>query len=229
MKSRRNRIYRARTREGNGEDVEVEIQEPKGLASKFKLGQTSLKSKELHLRVVGRRPAWVPRVAVHVLLATIRKERYEWVLEKCTELGATSILPLTTERSERGAVSLVRAAKIVQEAAEQCGRGNVPSVGDAQDLATILPIMQQSNELVLACVHTGVPLSQSLLSDVSKQNGLLSVLIGPEGGWTPRELELFKKHDVVEVSLGPTNLRAETAAITACALIHTTQDIHKYK
>jgi 16S rRNA (uracil1498-N3)-methyltransferase len=193
--------------EGNGEDVAVVI--------------TGANKKELHVRVTARTPAWVPQVAVHVVLATIRKERFEWALEKCTELGATSITPLVTERSERGAVSLVRAAKIVQEAAEQCGRGNVPRVGEVQDVAAMLAALQQSNALVLACVHTGAPLLSALSahgsdSDLGSRTSALgscSILIGPEGGWTPHELELSKKHSVVEVSLGPTNLRAETAAV----------------
>jgi 16S rRNA (uracil1498-N3)-methyltransferase len=203
--------------EGGGEDVEVEIVDT-GTSSKKYGGSTSVQ-----LKVLARHQAWVPKIAVHVLLATIRKERFEWALEKCTELGVSKISPLTTDRAERGSVPRSRAERILKEAAEQCGRGNVPEYSNVEDLESAISTAVKGGKIVIACVHSGQPFSEFVSSKLlTAHHSLLtscSIIIGPEGGWTPRELELFKKHNVIEVSLGPTNLRAETAAVTACALI----------
>lgn len=207
--------------EGTGEDVEVEIVDS-GTPGKKYGGSTSV----VQLKVLARHSAWVPKIAVHVLLATIRKERFEWALEKCTELGVSKISPLTTDRAERGSVPRSRAERILKESAEQCGRGTIPEYGDVEDLGNAISTAVKSGKIVIACVHSGQPFSEIVASKLLTANHSpltsCSILIGPEGGWTPRELELFKKHTIVEVSLGPTNLRAETAAITACALIHQT-------
>lgn len=205
--------------EGTGEDVEVEISHI----------HTVGRSSSMQLAVIERRPAWVPAVHFDLCLASIRKERFEWALEKCTELGVSHITPLTTDRAERGVVSQTRAQKILKEASEQCGRGNIPTYGEVVELENCISAAVQSGKIVIACVHSGVSFSEFLTQNLGSRLpgragsalGSISVLIGPEGGWSSAELALFKKHNVTEVSLGPTNLRAETAAVAACALIHT--------
>lgn len=144
--------------EGNGEDVEVEIVDAVTPSKKYG-GSTPVQ-----LKVLARHPAWVPKLEVYVFLATIRKERFEWALEKCTELGVTNISPLTTDRAERGSVPRSRAERILKEAAEQCGRGTIPEYGDVEDLESAISTAVTSGRIVFACVHSGIPLSQNLLS-----------------------------------------------------------------
>jgi 16S rRNA (uracil1498-N3)-methyltransferase len=199
--------------ENNGEDVEVKIVPLESAAQEKHGGRSSV----LRLVVVSRALAWRPVVDVEIGIATIRKERFEWALEKCTELGVSSVTPIATDRAERGSVPRMRAERILKEASEQCGRGSIPVYGDVATIEHSISTAVKSGRIVLACVHNGSPLG-AILSTVNCK--LSTVLIGPEGGWTPAELALFKKHAVTEVSLGPTNLRAETAAVAACALVH---------
>jgi 16S rRNA (uracil1498-N3)-methyltransferase len=197
--------------EGNGEDVTVTISHLHAVG----------RSSSMQLQVVSRTAVWVPHTDVHLCLATLRKERFEWALEKCTELGVAKISPLTTERSERGSVSRVRAERILKEASEQSGRGDIPEYGEVEEVERAISTAVNGGKTVFACVHNGAPFSSVLTNSLPYQLTTMLVLIGPEGGWSPSERALFKKNTVTEVSLGATNLRAETAAVTACALAHT--------
>lgn len=167
-----------------------------------------LSKKHLRAHASGVTQASVlPHVHVTVCLAQIRKERFEWALEKMTELGVSHVVPLVTDRTERSSVKLERAQKIVQEAAEQCGRGDVPTIEDPQTIPEILKKYPDA----LMCDISGVP-----MSDLNTKYLLpTTILIGPEGGWTPQEMALFEKHGVKKISLGRTTLRAETAAMIA--------------
>ncbi|NBV76942.1 16S rRNA (uracil(1498)-N(3))-methyltransferase [bacterium] len=167
----------------------------------------AMDKKSVSVRVLERIPTWVPQKKVHVFLAPIRKERFEWALEKCTELGVARVTPLITERSERGIVKRERAEVIMKEAAEQCGRGDVPIFGEPVELETL------SGEYFVLDMG-GVVLEQS-----AQKNKEIRLLIGPEGGWTEAEREFFKSKNWQSFSLGPTTLRAETAAVAACARV----------
>jgi 16S rRNA (uracil1498-N3)-methyltransferase len=163
----------------------------------------------VHARMLERTRVWVPTRVLTVYLSLVRKERFEWALEKCTELGVSGVVPLETERTERGTVKHERAEAIMREAAEQCGRGDVPTFGDMVALRDIA-----FSGTFLACDHGG--------KDIARVVGGMSnaaLLVGPEGGWTDAERTLFSEHAVPCVSLGPTTLRAETAAVAACARI----------
>lgn len=154
---------------------------------------------------------WTPPKKITLYLAHIRKERFEWAIEKCTELGVSHIVPIETERTERSALKKERAEKIIQEAAEQCCRGDLPTFSDPKKLKEIVEIQKS----LFACDISGVSATEldSKFQDPS------SVLIGPEGGWSPKELALFEKHAVQKIKLGETTLRAETAAVVATALL----------
>lgn len=156
-----------------------------------------------------RTHVWTPKKKISLFLAHIRKEHFEWALEKCTELGVSHIVPIETERTERSSVKKDRAQKIIQEAAEQCGRGDIPTFGDPKTLKEVL----ETQDTIFVCDITGSLVHKLPTNDYP----LLTILIGPEGGWSPKELALFEKHKVKKVKLGETTLRAETAAVVAVA------------
>jgi 16S rRNA (uracil1498-N3)-methyltransferase len=145
----------------------------------------------------------VVRPYLTIGLAAVRKDRFEWALEKLTELGVACIVPLTTERTERGVVNSERAKKIILEAAEQCGRADIPVLHPESALRIFLD--QHVDALVC---HMDGEVSLELL-----ETDPMTVLIGPEGGWSDSELMMFRDRHIKTISLGTHVLRAETAAV----------------
>lgn len=147
----------------------------------------------------------------------IKKENMELVLQKCTELGVTNFVPLTTERTVKTGWNHERMQKIVREAVEQSGFTDIPEIAvEPFKLTKIIEKFKKEREnLDGLCVldFDGVPLS-SLKHLISVD----TVFVGPEGGWTEAEREVFKKNNVKSISLGSNVLRAETACISVAAL-----------
>ena len=163
---------------------------------------------EITLHVTETVPAWVPEKKITVYLAPIRKEHFEWALEKCTEIGASVFVPLLTERSERGVVKRERAEAVIREASEQCGRGTMPEYKEPVKLLNLPQVA------FFALDKDGLSLVDHSLKDQE-----IRLLIGPEGGWTDKERAFFTERGIETFSLGPTTLRAETAAIVVCAKV----------
>jgi 16S rRNA (uracil1498-N3)-methyltransferase len=156
---------------------------------------------------------------VTLLLAVFKFDRMEWAIEKCTELGVSRIVPVIARRTDAhlaaaAAKRVERWRRIALQAAEQSRRAAPPEIGDPVRLqdAVILP---GALRIVLAESE-----QQTLLRDLlaSPAEGGVLLAIGPEGGWTEGELQLFQKAGWISASLGSTILRAETAAIAATAI-----------
>lgn len=162
-----------------------------------------------------------PNAAVHVFPAVLRAKRLELVFQKCTEVGAASFTMVECERSMSDAPSasrLDRFHEIVREAAEQSGRGRVPVLNGVRHLTEAL-----RNAPALPLIFSGggdSDLTAAQLLPVLARCGCSSVSIftGPEGGFSPQELQAAWEQGHPIVSLGPRTLRAETAAIVATAL-----------
>jgi len=162
-----------------------------------------------------------PVVRTTLLASLIRFERFEWILEKATELGVERIIPVRAERSEKGLEQaalkrMPRWQRIVREASEQSRRAKLPEIGDPVPLADAL-LVETPHRFALDETE-----AKPLLSVLPAQRCLgdqVALLIGPEGGWTDREREQFSSVWRA-ASLGPQILRAETAAIAALAVIN---------
>ena len=140
--------------------------------------------------------------------------RYEWFLEKATELGISSITPIICSRSERRHLRTDRLQKILVSAMKQSLKAFLPDLSEIMDLEDYLKPMSPAEERFI-CVGTA---SGHLLE---RYNGspFVNVLIGPEGDFTPEEIQLAIEKGYIPVHLGPQRLRTETAAILACGLI----------
>ena len=156
---------------------------------------------------------------VTLLLAIFKFDRMEWAIEKCTELGVARIVPVIARRTDAHlvAASAKRAdrwRRLALQASEQSRRAAPPEIGAAMKLkeATSLP---GALRIVLAESENQTPLRDALTP--AEDEILLAV--GPEGGWTEDELQLFQEAGWIRASLGPTILRAETAAIAATAIV----------
>ena len=149
----------------------------------------------------------LPGKQVYLFFSLLKKDKNEWVLQKCTELGVRNFVPIVAERSEKTGFNLERAQKIVIEAAEQCGRSDIPHIREPLQLETALNEYKDKLNL-LVCDETMDKNAQ--LSDKP-----VGVFIGPEGGWTEGELKLFAQAETGHFHLGNLTLRAETAAVAA--------------
>lgn len=161
--------------------------------------------------------SYIPSQKITLFLSLIKKDNFELVAEKATELSVTTIVPILSERSEKKSLNEERLIRIVIEAAEQCGRGDIPHIGKIQKLSDVLATFPNNSSAFLMQMD-GKPLHEVKITSITP-NEPISFFIGPEGGWSNAEEELFKEHDITSISLGRTVLRAETAAIAALALL----------
>ncbi len=162
------------------------------------------------------RPQPVLSSALTLIIPPIKKNRADWLIEKATELGVTAIQPVLSEHTSVRDVKLDRWRKITVEAAEQCERLDLPEILPLTPLATVLKNWDSADRLLIAAERgTTVPLRQATLPA-----GNLALLIGPEGGFSSTELDLFTELPFADrISLGPRILRAETAALSALAIV----------
>jgi 16S rRNA (uracil1498-N3)-methyltransferase len=167
-------------------------------------------------------PAFHPSVDVTLLLAVVKFDAFEWALEKATELGVSTIVPLAAERSEKALLTAAakraeRWKKILLEASQQSRRVRVPTL---QNLRLIDDALSDDTDGARLCLseRPEAPSLKRVISDVKAQSATLA--IGPEGGWTDRELEVARQNGFREVSLGRLILRTETAVIAALASLN---------
>jgi 16S rRNA (uracil1498-N3)-methyltransferase len=164
---------------------------------------------------------------VHLLLAVFKFDHMEWGIEKATELGAERITPVLARRTEKhlsqaAAKRVERWRRIVREAAQQSRRSDVPIVDDPQTLKAALQSVSAETKLLLAETeqeNTIAAALQQASQQISKSaSQSVALAVGPEGGWTAEEMQLFTEHGWKHVTLGPRILRAETAAIAGLAI-----------
>jgi 16S rRNA (uracil1498-N3)-methyltransferase len=146
---------------------------------------------------------------VTLIWSLLKKDKNDWVLQKATELGVHEFVPVIADRSEKTGFNLDRAKKIVIEASEQCGRSDIPIVRDSVFLNEALAEYKDSPLFV--CEQHNSP--QIQVNDSEP----IAVLIGPEGGWTDKEKEQFKKLELNHLAISQFTLRAETAAVVSVA------------
>jgi len=167
-----------------------------------------------------------PALPVTLLLSVFKFDRMEWAIEKVTELGAQSIVPVIARRSEKhlAHAAPARAARwrrVALEASKQARRSDVLQVENPAALKEAVKLCPQAVRLVLAEQERSTTLHQALqaaLAGAGDEVPAIRLAVGPEGGWTAEEEALFDAENWKPVSLGPRILRAETAAITAIAI-----------
>lgn len=155
-----------------------------------------------------------PKVKISLYCSIIKRENFELVVQKATELGVSKIIPLLLDRTVKTGVKKERLEKIIKEAAEQSGRGFLPELSDAMDLKTA--IKDAGDKLILFFDISG----KQLVSFKDIENKKVAMFIGPEGGWSEREIALVKQQKNFSIlSLGKLTLRAETASIAAISSV----------
>jgi 16S rRNA (uracil1498-N3)-methyltransferase len=167
-------------------------------------------------------PAIHPSVDLTLLLAVVKFDWFEWALEKATELGVSTIVPLAAGRSEK---ALLRAAakraerwkKILFEASQQSRRVRVPELGEVAKPESTFASRKDGLRVMLSERATASSLRMVLKGQQATE---ATIAIGPEGGWTDAEFEAAQSCGFLEASLGRLILRTETAVIAALAALN---------
>jgi 16S rRNA (uracil1498-N3)-methyltransferase len=147
--------------------------------------------------------------------ALLKKDRFDLVLEKATELGARAVRPVVMRRCVADKLNLERARAIVTEAAEQCARTALPELAEPVKLDALLADWPENRALFFADELGGAPAAEAFAA----HSGPAALLIGPEGGFDDAERVAIRAHPAARaISLGPRILRGETAAVAATAL-----------
>ncbi|HWK46477.1 MAG TPA: 16S rRNA (uracil(1498)-N(3))-methyltransferase [Stellaceae bacterium] len=161
-----------------------------------------------------------PERPVWLLFAPVKRARIDFIAEKATELGATVLQPVFTERTIVARVNQDRLAANAREAAEQSERLSLPEIRPPRSLFDAVAALPPEIRLIL-CDETGTapPISQVLSDEKGVFSSGCALLTGPEGGFTETELDRLRKLPfVTPVSLGPRVLRADTAVLAALAV-----------
>lgn len=154
-----------------------------------------------------------PNKDVVLYCSILKKENFEWVVQKATEVGVKEIIPLISQRTIKLDFKQERLEKIIKEAVEQSGRGFIPQLHKLKTFEQAIDD-SKNNDLNLFFDIQG--------DDIKNLNGVdskrIGVFVGPEGGWDDQEIKLAKENGFNAVSLGKLTLRGETAAIIASYL-----------
>ena len=151
---------------------------------------------------------------VHLAVApTKMNDRYEWFLEKATEIGVDEITPVICEHSERTVVKTERLEKIIQSAMKQSLSAFLPGLNPPVALESFLERETNGQLFIAHCEEDG---KRHLLKEKVVPGQRITILIGPEGDFSTKEISLALDKGYIPVSLGNTRLRTETAAVVAC-------------
>ncbi len=163
-----------------------------------------------------------PREAVPDLWlcpALLKKDRFDLVLEKATELGAARIQPVITRRCVADKLNMDRARAITTEAAEQCARTALPALADPVKLDALLAAWPEGRALFFADENAKEQGGEPAAAAFKAHSGPAAILTGPEGGFDEAERAAIRAHPAAQpITLGPRILRGETAAIAGLAV-----------
>jgi 16S rRNA (uracil1498-N3)-methyltransferase len=165
------------------------------------------------VKIISFEKSKTPKYHLHLAVAPTKMiDRYEWFLEKATEIGISEITPIICDHSERKFVKTDRFGKILQSAMKQSLQNYLPKLNEP---VTFKDFINQKNENLLLIAHCEETNKKSLKS-VVKPNENVTLLIGPEGDFSNKEIAFAIENNYIPVTLGATRLRTETAAIVAC-------------
>lgn len=184
-----------------------------GLGLLFKTEITLASDNKCTVQILGVEKVAPSKFQLHLAVApTKMNDRYEWFLEKATEIGIHEITPIICDRSERKVVNKERFEKILLTAMKQSNVLFLPKLNEAITFKEFIKLKNDGLQLIAHCEET----DKKSLKSVLKPGENITLLIGPEGDFSEKEIALALENNFIPVSLGNTRLRTETAAIVAC-------------
>ena len=184
-----------------------------GLGLLFETQITLASDNKCIVQVISIKKTDEPKFRLHLAVApTKMNDRFEWFLEKATEIGIQEITPIICDRSERKVINLERFEKIILSAMKQSNETYLPKLNEAISFKEFIKQKNEGLQLIAHCEET----DKKSLKDILQPNESVTMLIGPEGDFSEKEIALALENNYQPVTLGNTRLRTETAAIVAC-------------
>jgi len=184
-----------------------------GFGLLFKTEITLASDSKCTVQIISIEKSETPKYKLHLAVApTKMNDRYEWFLEKATEIGIDEITPIICDRSERKVINKERFEKILLTAMKQSNVLFLPKLNDAITFKEFVKLENDGLQLIAHCEET----DKKSLKSILKPNENITILIGPEGDFSEKEISLALDNNYNPVSIGNTRLRTETAAIVAC-------------
>ncbi|MFC2137667.1 16S rRNA (uracil(1498)-N(3))-methyltransferase [Bacteroidota bacterium] len=197
----------------------IYLTDGKGNLHKSKIIENELKKCKVEiieiLKEYNKRP-----YKLHIAIAPTKNiDRFEWFLEKATEIGVDEITPIICQHSERKTVKIERMHRIIQSAMKQSIKAYLPKINDITDYESVLK-SSINYKYIAHCQNNTLP---HLKTVYFKENDAF-ILIGPEGDFSPYEVQLANNNNFTEISLGKNRLRTETAGVVSCQIINLLND-----
>lgn len=184
-----------------------------GLGFLFTTEITLASDTKCTVKIISFEKAAPSKFRLHLAVApTKMNDRYEWFLEKATEIGIQEITPIICDHSERKVINNERFDKILLAAMKQANELYLPKLNPAITFKEFISLQNGDLKMIAHCEET----DKKTLKSVLKPNQNLTMLIGPEGDFSEKEIALALSNNFIPVSLGNTRLRTETAAVVAC-------------
>lgn len=159
---------------------------------------------------------------LHIAIAPTKlNDRYEWFLEKATEIGIDEITPLICENSERKVIKTERIEKVLISAMKQSLKFQLPKLNEAVKFADFITTPFDGLKFIAHCEETDKKTLQNQIQSTDK----ITVLIGPEGDFSSKEISKALQHKFIPLSLGESRLRTETAGVVVCATVSVLKSI----
>ncbi|PIB38783.1 16S rRNA (uracil(1498)-N(3))-methyltransferase [Maribacter sp. 4G9] len=193
---------------------EVLITNGRGLMLSAKI--TDSNPKKCAVEITGVKKVHRKNHWLHMIVApTKMNDRFEWFLEKATEIGVNEITPVLCEHSERKTIKLDRYTKVIQSAMKQSMQAYLPKLNDLTNFNEIIDIPREGGLFIAHCDDSEkYELKRRVIPDKP-----ITILIGPEGDFSAKEIKVAKEKGYLPVSMGRNRLRTETAAIVACTTV----------
>ena len=197
-----------------------------GSDGEFLANITIIHKNGVELKVIKQTREQTYSPEIKLLYAPVKNAKNEFIVQKATEMGVSEIQPINTDRTIRDKANTEKLELVAIEAAEQCKRLDVPQINNIKEFEHAIDDLQ--DYIIIVCDETGkgraaaevlAEIKNSNIED-EEENFKYAIVIGPEGGFSPKELEYLRSlENVFAIGLGPRILRAETAIITALALV----------
>jgi len=187
-----------------------------GLGILFKTEITLASDSKCTVKIVFIEKTEPSKYYLHLAVApTKMNDRYEWFLEKATEIGVSEITPIICEHSERKIIKTERFDKIIQSAMKQSNQMYLPKLNDPILFKDFIKIKNKDTKFIAHCEKN----DKKSLKESLKPKTNATILIGPEGDFSKKEIQMALDNKYLPISLGNTRLRTETAAIIACSQV----------
>lgn len=184
-----------------------------GLGYLFKTSITLASDSKCTVKIVSFEKSEKLNYSLHLAVApTKMNDRYEWFLEKATEIGISEITPIICDHSERKFIKTDRFEKILQSAMKQSLHHYLPKLNEPIAFKDFIKNKYEGQLFIAHCEET----DKKSLKNTLKSETAVTILIGPEGDFSEKEIKLALENNYIPVTLGHTRLRTETAAVVAC-------------